>query len=704
MTVPATAGQLRFWLASQDDFEAKQGVYVRLDSDWSADEQGQLQDLRIAGGVGNGKHWAVSVLKPVWQLQHVYTATLRYDGKTVQMQLDDQQAKQVKAQFMPRMDATELRAGASPGWAQKGNAGNFQIIQHSITLKQPGKPDITEQLMSVDVTQTHLWLFESTVTRKINWQPQPQQPFEIQATFSIVDKPSIDQLPPLVDRYGQVIDGKWPNKITSDEQLKQSYTDEIKQLEQMKIPDNLDDFGGNKQTGFSQKPTGFWTTVRRDGMYWLITPQGNPCYYLGVCGAPALNFPATCIDGRENIFAQLPPRTGLYAKAWTLHPGKGDHKDKNFHLLSWQASNLIRKFGSSWMNDSIELANLRLRKWGFTGVGKWGGFVGGGTGDQNMNMLTCVPVISWGSVPKLAGKHPDIFDSAIQKLAEQSIYEQIKPHINNPYVLGWSFTNERGGIIMSDEILQIMAMPHSVAAKRVLCEYALTQLYDNHLATLSKAWNITVDSLAALQNNTRITMPKEDVQKLRLYMADRYHAFIYATFKKLDPNHMFLSHWLVPGWWEDENDWLIPAKYCDIMGYDRYNDVFTPDWLLKLMQESDKPVMCGEYSFPPFNGGRSGHSQFKVSAVDDADAGRKYAANLKTAASNPWCVGQLWFVYRDQPITGRDAAITNKVVQGEAYSFGLVDVADQPKWEMIKPMREANLNAVQDRLNASARQ
>jgi hypothetical protein len=321
-----------------------------------------------------------------------------------------------------------------------------------------------------------------------------------------------------------------------------------------------------------------------------------------------------------------------------------------------------------------------------------------------MNMLTCVPVISWGSVPKLAGKHPDIFDSAIQKLAEQSIYEQIKPHINNPYVLGWSFTNERGGIIMSDEILQIMAMPHSVAAKRVLCEYALTQLYDNHLATLSKAWNITVDSLAALQNNTRITMPKEDVQKLRLYMADRYHAFIYATFKKLDPNHMFLSHWLVPGWWEDENDWLIPAKYCDIMGYDRYNDVFTPDWLLKLMQESDKPVMCGEYSFPPFNGGRSGHSQFKVSAVDDADAGRKYAANLKTAASNPWCVGQLWFVYRDQPITGRDAAITNKVVQGEAYSFGLVDVADQPKWEMIKPMREANLNAVQDRLNASARQ
>lgn len=702
LNLPASAGQMRFWLAHQENYNAKKGLYFRLQSHWPDGQSGKLADVQLVAGLANGKHWRTASIQPQWQLKHPYTVVMIYDGKHITLKLDDQQARsKQKIKFMPIPDATQLKAGLEPGWAQKGGPCNYQIIQHSIHIKRSGQPDIKSELLKSELTQNNLWLFEPSVMKKIACQFMPGKPFEIRATFSILNLPDIKDLPTLVDRYGQVIDGQWAKKITSNQQLKDSYTDEIKRLSQWPDPENVDDFGGRKTVGFSETPTGFWRVVRRKGVYWLITPQGNPCYYTGICGVPALRFPVTCTDGRENIFAELPPRTGLFAQAWHVQKGKRENKNRSYNTLSWQATNLIRKFGQSWKRDSINLARHRLQKWGFTGIGKWGGFIGAGTGDPDMKAMTCVPVISWANAPMLTDEHPDIFDPKVQKLCEQAIAQQIKPYLNNPYILGWSLTNERRGIIKSHQIVQILGMGKNIAAKRALVDYALDQLYNGNLQKLAASWQIKVNRKDQLANIITMKLPKDDLHKLRLFMADRYHAFIYATFKKLDPNHMYLSHWLVPGWWESEDDWLIPAKYCDIMGYDRYSDELIPDWLLKLMKQSDKPVLCGEYSFPSYNDGQRGHGQFKVSAVNDADAGRKYAANLSTAASNPYCVGQLWFVYRDQPITGRDPAITGKVVQGECFGFGLVDVADQPKWDMLKPIRDANLKAMAIRLKAA---
>ena len=39
---------------------------------------------------------------------------------------------------------------------------------------------------------------------------------------------------------------------------------------------------------------------------------------------------------------------------------------------------------------------------------------------------------------------------------------------------------------------------------------------------------------------------------------------------------------------------------------------------------------------------------------------------------------------------------------GEHYAFGLVDIADRPKWELVTRMRDANLRASQRRLDLTA--
>ena len=60
----------------------------------------------------------------------------------------------------------------------------------------------------------------------------------------------------------------------------------------------------------------------------------------------------------------------------------------------------------------------------------------------------------------------------------------------------------------------------------------------------------------------------------------------------------------------------------------------------------------------------------------------------------------MWFQYRDQHITGRGPGTGGQLVIGEHYAFGLVDVADRPKWPMVERMRDTNSKVIQWRMQA----
>ena len=92
---------------------------------------------------------------------------------------------------------------------------------------------------------------------------------------------------------------------------------------------------------------------------------------------------------------------------------------------------------------------------------------------------------------------------------------------------------------------------------------------------------------------------------------------------------------------------------------------------------------------------------FGSSPTDDATAGQFYANWVRDAARNPYVVGGQWFQYRDQPITGRGSSESMGLTKDEHFAFGLVDITDRPKWDLIEPMRRANLAAVKTRAQAS---
>jgi len=221
----------------------------------------------------------------------------------------------------------------------------------------------------------------------------------------------------------------------------------------------------------------------------------------------------------------------------------------------------------------------------------------------------------------------------------------------------------------------------------------------NNITRLATAWKSKASSKEGLYAATDLTPPSADFEKVRCFFADAYHAFAYRTSKAIDPNHLFLSYWIVPGWWVNENDWLIAARHCDVLGYDRYALKFSDKRMEDLFKQVDKPVIVGEFNFPVDYQGKRGFGRFKVHTPDESTMGNVYAQWVHDAAVSRYCVGLLFFQYRDQPLTGRSLNRVNGIVGSEHYAFGIVDVTDTPKWTLVEKMREANLKAAQWRLS-----
>jgi uncharacterized protein (TIGR03437 family) len=296
--------------------------------------------------------------------------------------------------------------------------------------------------------------------------------------------------------------------------------------------------------------------------------------------------------------------------------------------------------------------------------------------------------------------HPDIFDPIVQQVLQSSLQQQIQAGVNDSRILGWSFGNEHDDLITPAEVQTILGLASTVPAKRALVDQALSAIYGNNVAAMASAWGVTATTTAGLYNASP-TPPAADIETLREYYEDQYFGFVYQAIKGIDPNHLYFGIWIVPGWWVNATDWQLNAAHVDVIGYDRYSPVFEDSLLEGLAKSTAKPMFLGEFSFPPSYNLLRGYEVYpSASATDDADAGAQYQSNLESAARNPWCVGVAWFEYRDEPVSGRGflGETDLDLVESEDYAFGMVDVADRPKYDLVNQVRTTNLAMAQRRL------
>jgi uncharacterized protein (TIGR03437 family) len=565
------------------------------------------------------------------------------------------------ATFTPH-PSLPLSAGDIPSWA--AGATTYFIAETGLTISSTSGQSATLDFAAAQ-RPLALEVLAPAPGLSTPWSTATGETWTLTVTFHISPYPDLHALAPFFDRYGQSVQASWPGKIATDDDLRTAAADENTRLDEWGAPSGFDEYGGLLDSGWTRQPTGFYRLAQRNGMWWLVTPAGNPCFYLGADTAPDLTT-YTPFSGRQYLFAELPPDAPRAADIWGENNGTA--------YISFGAVNLLRKYGADWRNLATGNAARRLRVWGFSGIGKWGSDAGG---------LPILPVLGRWNVPNIA-RHPDIFDPAVRTTFRNVLASQILPRSTDPKVVGWSLGNEYDEIISAAEIADILNLPATVPARQALYNEALANLYAGNAAAMAAAW--------------LVAPPASDIEHLRRYYATEYYKFVYQTVKDLDPNHLYFGFWIVPGWWENEQDWRLIAPYCDAIGYDRYSDEFADATLDRLMRETAKPVLLGEFSFPATYRLLRGFRAYGTNAVDDAESGTKYARWLQDAWRNPFCVGAAWFEYRDEPVSGRGPGAGPDLVYGEDFAFGLVDVGDRPKWDLVERVRTANLEAARARL------
>lgn len=660
----------RLYLAAQYSWGDKVGFYLDL-------EGSTLEKLPVILGVADGSTWRFSSHVPGFVPDRDYQVRAVLGPKGSQVFLEGKLVAEVAGAW--KIAKGPLEMNDRPSFAREPGDWLGCVNSVTATIQRDGAEVLRKEFSFGGAPDRALALsfFEPGRPQRSELQVSEGDTLIIDVSLRFAMK-GILHWAPYLDRYGQCRYADFPEKVTSDEQLRADIAAEDAELAKTPPSPDFDQYGGYLKAGWKDKATGYFRVIEREGKWWLISPEGNPCFYTGVSAAPAQGWETTPVTDREFLYEWLPPHEAPWSAAWTKN-NWGTQDGTEYACL--YTCNLIRKYGAEgWSEKAAERAVRRLKAWGFGG-GKWG----------NPPGVVSTPVLSRWGTPRLV-KHPDVFDPAVCKALRQDLERQITPRLRDPLVLGWSLGNEYDEIINADEITAVVGKAATTPAKRALIDHVVAQTYGGDAAKAAAAWKVTATDREGLYAATP-TLPGADLEQMRCLYEDRYYQTVYETVKGIDPNHLYLGFWIVPGWWQNEEDWRIAARHCDVIGYDRYNREYADERLTRLQKETGKPTLCGEFSMPPWYDGTRGFGRYGANSSSEQEAGELYLRWMQAASQDPYCVGMIWFMFRDQPLTGRGPGRGDQLVYGEHFAFGVITETDRVKWPLVRQMREANLQA-----------
>lgn len=526
----------------------------------------------------------------------------------------------------------------------------------------------------------------------------------------------------IVDGYGQFRRGQWPGKIDSDGQLREAAAAENTQLQSWLAERPRQDRYGGLLGGVPFEATGFFRTEKRDGRWFLVTPEGNPFYSLGVNTLSA-GQSATYIEGREVMFSDLPAADSALA-AWygtgDSRRGTGASRDLGFAHGRWfdfYRANLQRSYADPgcsataaagqgageggapicndfdarrWTAHTLD----RLQAWGFNTIGNWS--------DASLGAARRVPytlplliagdyaVVSTGF--DLWGGMPDPFDPRFAAATERAVQVATQGHADDPWLIGYFADNELAWVGTGDPLraryalaLGTLRLGPESPAKRAF----LGQLREHHASAqaLAAAWGIELADWSALEAaGFQAPLPaaghpaiEEDLQRFQRLYADTYFRTVAETLKAQAPNHLLLG-----GRFAGTTPEAVAscAQYCDVLSFNFYTREPQHGYDFAVLRALDKPLLVTEFHFGsrdrgPFWGGMQ-------EVWIEEERGPAYAHYLERALAEPAIVGLHWFQYLDQPVTGR-------LLDGENGHLGLVAITDRPWQGFVEAVRRANL-------------
>ena len=665
--------------------------------DWSADS---TMTLRLQSAMD----WALTL----------YVQIQSTDGKTLNSRID-LPAGPAQTLFVPLRASSPMsqgmRAGPPMPWTFEG--------QRVLLADSEGELNLS-QVASVTVSMAQPNVAQSVLIERFGVQEGDALQKAVYGN--------------LVDGYGQYSRGKWPEKITSDDQLKASASKESQQLKTWLAERPAHDKFGGVLKGPSFEAKGFFRTEKRDDRWYLVTPEGHPFYSLGVNAVTASDS-QTYIQGREAMFASLPqgdePLTAFYGQS-DDNRDTGANRNRQFDQGRWfdfYGANLQRTYGvptcaeaaktedpaattpateckpasvdaARWVDHTLN----RLQAWGFNTIGNWSD-PGLGLKDR---MPYTLPLSIVGDYVSIStgqdwwGGMPDPFDPRFAMATERAVAIAARDHRDDPYLIGYFADNELAWASPGDGPKARYALAYStlkqttdVPAKRAF----LKQLRDKYRNQegLSKAWGIDLPAWELMEDpGFEPPLPsaehpeiENDFKYFQRVFAETYFKTISDSLKWHAPNQLLLG-----GRFGITTPEAVEAcaRYCDVLSFNFYTPKPQDGFDFAKLRVLDKPVMVTEFHFGsrdrgPFWGG-------VMEVAKEEDRGPAYANFLKNALAEPSIVGVHWFQYLDQPVSGRR-------LDGENGHLGLVGITDVPYQGFVEAVRKSN-NQVAEVLGKAA--
>jgi hypothetical protein len=504
----------------------------------------------------------------------------------------------------------------------------------------------------------------------------------------------LEDLFPMIDRFGQYVHKDWPGKIHSENDLARQREQEAADLAAHPGPKGRNQYGGWLD-GPQLEATGRFRVAKWHDKWWLVDPDGRLFWSHGLvrvtwsCGY-------TPITGRRFLFADLPtsdsPFAPFYGRStWAI---RGLY-ERGAETYNFTGANLLRKYGPHWPEAFSDVTHRRLRSWGLNTMANCSQpaiylerktpytatvyslnsppeDTPGGTG-------YVATIHEGGRVIEAAsggwGKFPDVFDPSFKATLIKEVAQHKGKAVGDPWCLGYFLGNEltwgRDETWLASAVLK---SPADQPAKKVLVG-DLQQKYTS-IENLNAAWGTNYASWDTLLRST--TAP--DVRKARADLAtfldktaDAYFRQCREAVKEIDPEGLYLGCRFAG--WANDRIFRAAAQYSDVISVNRYAESVAD---LRLPSGIDKPVVIGEFHFGALDRGKF-HASLRPVA-DQQARGAAYDKYVRSALENPWIVGTHWHQYGDQATTGRD--------DGENFQNGFVDICDTPYAETIEACRQ----------------
>lgn len=518
---------------------------------------------------------------------------------------------------------------------------------------------------------------------------------------------NLDELFPMIDRFGQYIHKDWPGKTRSEADLVAQRTQEAAELEAQPGPTAWNQYGG-WLGGPKLEATGRFRVAKWRGQWWFVDPEG--CLYWSH-GLVRVTWSSgyTPITGREHLFTDLPPRDGpwgpFYGRSTWAISGLYPRGTETFNFTG---ANLLRKYGPGWPDEFADVTHRRLRSWGLNTIANCSQpaiYLQRRTPyTATVYSLDSPPQDTPGGTGYVAtihddgrviegtsggwGKFPDVFDPSFKATLLEEIAQHRGKAVGDPWCLGYFPGNELNwGADETSLTRAVLASPADQPAKRALIASLIAKYAQ--IERLNAAWKTDYVSWDTLLASTEPPGPQQGREDLAAFLgrvADAYFRQCREAVKEIDPEGLYLgcrfagsSHAVV---------FRTAAKYSDVISVNRYAETLDD---LRLPEGIDKPVLIGEWHFGALDRGKF-HASLRP-VRDQQARGEAYARYVTSGLENPLVVGTHWHQFGDQSTTGRD--------DGENFQNGFLDVCDAPYAETIAACRRVGHHLYQIRAQAA---